>query len=172
MNKKIETLYAALEALKNNKIEYLWKEQPSCNCGIIAQCVSILPREIDGLQTALIGKTDLFTWSNYIEFHCTSTGEPLHYIFEKLFEIGLTKEDICDLEYLRNKDILKRANIDIYSQYPYYEDKTNLIKYIAAWIAILEENAGDPHTTQQQDNTNVIVEAENEEVELENLCLV
>ncbi len=43
MNKRKENLIKSLkiviDALKKNQVEYEWKEQSSCNCGLVAQAI-------------------------------------------------------------------------------------------------------------------------------------
>lgn len=124
MNKKeklINSLNIAISSLKNDTILYDWREQSSCNAGIVAQAVlNKTPQEITELRRSLFKeipeKVDK-TWKNAIKHGCSVTGKSMFEIINQLREAGLSKEDIVHLEYLENPAILERSGIEKISIY-------------------------------------------------------
>ena len=204
MNKKenlIKALKVAVNALENGTVFYNWIKPCSCNCGVVAQ--AILGKTRDDVKTAFMeienrtkpkrdDKTHASTWKEGVQYLCSITGKTDVSIFNELFSIGMSPEDITHLEFLENPAILKRANLETeittttkiktgetIKKVPvvkkekrfwrnknvityenqveetfetkttkenklekhYYCEKNNLIKYLKAWVSILEENA-------------------------------
>ena len=173
----IEALTSVVTALRNNTIAYNWIKQNTCNCGLVAQAITRTGNEelsrdyIQPISTPLKEKKKSKfcpSWSDMVAEYCPLTGEPIAEVFKKLYEAGLTREDIGHLEYLSDPIILKKINIDTnsttetYSKTEtkeqgwwifkktvefkvektknnhYYQKKENLIAYLEAWIEILK----------------------------------
>lgn len=134
--KLIEALSLAIHALENNTIHYEWTHQESCNCGIVAQAVlgvnNVQLRDMWQGALSVMNKHKRDeekidpTWQNAVKRLCPITGEPMADVFRKLFNAGLTKEDIVHLEYMNNVAILKRSGID--TSQKYYESRTKKVK--------------------------------------------
>ncbi len=167
--KLISSLQDAIKALENDSIEYDWWKTKSCNCGVVTQAITGLSAAaVDhSLGVLLKHNPDLkngdVSWSTFVKEFCPITGEPVVSIFKKLHEAGLTREEILNLEYLKDKKILDRSGIytgitweTVITQkkfllffkrtkeervpFAYYEIKSNLIKYLRAWVGILKES--------------------------------
>ena len=135
----------------------------SCVLGVgIEKLEDLLDRSIERTQKALNMDNKGVWWSDMIGVLCPITGRPIHKIFRDLMDAGLTKQDMIHLEKLSDPRILKKAGIKtthtvpkksrkhwwnkaIITQveecdYQYNESKNNLIKYLDAWISILQED--------------------------------
>lgn len=121
----INSLEIAIEALENNTTYYDWKEQDSCNAGIVSQAVLRCTREeleikrfsiFEKLKNVNDGKNESeklsLTWRNAIQVACPLTGKTNYEIIEDLEKGGLSKKDIVHLEYLDNPAILSQSGIE------------------------------------------------------------
>jgi hypothetical protein len=181
----IEALTAVVTALENDTIDYDWCKTSHCNCGLVAQAVTRTGQDglnndylIDiknALQTKKkMAKGKSATWTELVAEYCPLTGEPLADVFKKLYEAGMTREDIAHLEYLSDPKILavSQVNTGEYTQeyttketrvtgwwmfkktiavsvkkekkIGYYQVKANLFAYLKAWITILEKEKTQP----------------------------
>ena len=128
MNRKehlINSLRVVVDALKNDTIHYDWKEQHSCNAGVVAQaCLGITRDQVDRLRAPLFNvlktinksrekekRLDL-TWKNAVKYGCPITGLSNFEIVDCLEKAGLSKADIVHLEYLENPAILEISGIE------------------------------------------------------------
>jgi len=128
--KRKETLIGALrlaiDALQNGTIHYDWKEQCSCNMGVVAQAVlKVDVNELEDLRDSLFDKLTKInkerknenkeqfdrTWKNAIQLGCPLTGERLPEIIKRLEECGMSRADMVHLEYLENPAILELSGI-------------------------------------------------------------
>lgn len=162
----IKKLKIVINGLETDNIHYDWDHQGSCNCGVVAQVMLEIPAaNLEKRFSNLCTKGDLAsffgdplgktatTWKNLASMYCPITGIPTKELFKELYEAGMTRDDFNHLEYLSNPFILKRAEVDTtkplfgeglfsfirISDGKYYTRKENLIKYLKAWVSILEE---------------------------------
>lgn len=147
--KLIIALKKTVDDLVNNKKEYQWTDIARCNCGIVAQNVcGFSERQVDHYAKSL--------WTDMAE-ECQSTGIPINIIMAKLQEVGMSWEDIMDLEYCGNEKICEEAGISIRHMKGgrfyatsngkallLYQTKEGLIRYLNAWIRILEREQPTP----------------------------
>lgn len=143
----ITSLKTAITALEADTINYNWEKQQSCNCGVVAQAVlkktsSEILGSISSMVNSVTREKQSGTWKNCVKNFCNITGESTQQIFKDLSEAGLSAQDICHLEYLENPAILKKAKIrtGIFNKM-YFQKKSNLIKYLKAWVQILEQES-------------------------------
>lgn len=125
--KLIESLRLVIDALKNDTIHYDWREQSSCNMGVVAQAIlNVDVKQLEELRSSLFdplleinkerrenkkGKIDV-TWKNSIRYVCPMTGKKLPEIIKKLESFGLSRVDMVHLEYLENPAILELSGIE------------------------------------------------------------
>ncbi len=139
--------------LKNSDTRYRWNEQGSCNIGIMAQLVTgLTPLEIEEyiknypLPSKKYGES--WTWSGAVSQYCSITGQSKIEIINKITAVGMEREDFYHLEYLNDKEIIKRADIGT-DKFDYRNDE-HLIKYLEAWAAMIREyNKLHPEPTQK-----------------------
>jgi hypothetical protein len=126
MDKKknlVKSLIVAIDALRNDTIHYDWKEQHSCNAGVVAQaCLGLTRDEVNRMRAPLFNVLDDInekrstdkldqTWKNAIKYGCPITGLSNFEIIDSLEKAGLSKADIVHLEYLENPAILEISGI-------------------------------------------------------------
>lgn len=122
----IKALKETVLDLRLNRKDYDWWNCSGCNCGILAQ-------NICGMDAAaLTDNRNTGSWSMV----CRSTGKKLSVVLEKMFLVGMTKEDIIGLESLSDENILKEAGM--VRDFVSFTDKDSVIKYMEAWLRILE----------------------------------
>ena len=142
-NKLSQALTQVIRALETETILYDWVEQGSCNCGLIVQSLleksskEVLSNFTEEKLKTKFTLQDKVTWKQLLQQRCSITGLPLEGIFQNLYDLGLRPEDITHLEYLSNTGILKDSGIDT-SKEKYYQNRTNLIKYLKSWLRILQ----------------------------------
>lgn len=120
----IKSLETAIDALINDTVYYNWKDQCSCNAGIVSQAVLNIDKdELESRKGELFDKIANInknleehkrlqnTWKAAIQHTCSLTGKTSPQIIKDLEEAGLSKNDMVHLEYLDNSGIL--ANSDI-----------------------------------------------------------
>lgn len=127
MNRKehlINSLRVVVDVLKNDTIHYDWKEQHSCNVGVVAQaCLGITRDQVNQMRKPSFNvletinesrekekRLDL-TWKNAVKYGCPITGLSNFEIVDSLEKAGLSKADIVHLEYLENPAILEISGI-------------------------------------------------------------
>ncbi len=102
----IELIVALRETATRLKkgTHYAWGNHGACNCGNLLQVVTHLTKE-EILQYAHSG---IGEWSELAEDYCGITDAPVSLLIFKLEQLALTPSDIHNLEYLEDKDVLKR----------------------------------------------------------------
>jgi hypothetical protein len=99
--------------------------------------------------------------------YCMTTGMPIPKVFQSLKDTGFSFDELRNLEYLSDEKIAGRCNIKV-SKWVDGQDvasgqfsvKESLIKYLKAWVSILEEEQ-EPikqpqHIDQTSSFTNII----------------
>lgn len=142
----IEAIKKTIDDLKFNKKYYHWAIPAACNCGILAQNIlQISKTEL----SALMDNTGQCGWTK-TSILCQETGQRINIIFEKLLSIGLTYQNIINLENLSDKNIEREMNICLFINEEiscfnkyflssfYRQSKEHLILYLEAWLRILE----------------------------------
>ena len=99
----IAALRETATRLKNGAY-YAWGNHGACNCGNLLQVITHLSKE-EILQYAHSG---IGEWTELAEDYCGITDAPVSLLIFKLEQLGLTPSDIHNLEYLEDKDVLKR----------------------------------------------------------------
>mgnify|MGYP006063404061 CR=1 FL=1 len=117
---------------------YRWSNYGMCNCGHLAQTVTRLsPREIHLAAMERPGD-----WGEQAREYCSTTGLEMDHIIEQLLALGLTRQDIHDLERLSNLDVLRR--LDPTWQKVRHHSREYVVRYLDAWADMLEEQQPAP----------------------------
>lgn len=122
----IKALRETVLDLELNRKEYDWMKVNSCNCGILAQNICGMDDD------TLTANRDIGAWS----LVCKSTGENMSVVMKKMLSVGLTLQNIIDLEKLSSPEILKEASLNTWGVA--MDNKELVIRYMKAWIRILE----------------------------------
>lgn len=122
----IQGLRTAIDALKNDTINYNWNNQCSCNMGVIAQAIlEVSFNELKVLNKPLFkplndvnkklketGEERIMpSWKNAVKYACPITGKNMPEIISILESKGMSRADIVHLEFLENPAILELSNI-------------------------------------------------------------
>lgn len=114
---------------------YKWSHFGQCNCGNLAQTVTRLsPQEV--YRAAFVKPGD---WGEQAREFCAASGYPIDFVLERMFELGLSPEDVRQLERLSDDRVLKRLGVRELA----HNRRDDVIRYMEAWADLLEE-AGAP----------------------------
>lgn len=85
-------------------VHYAWGNHGACNCGQLAQVLTpFTESEIRRFAQESRGE-----WTELAAAYCPDTKAPIDLILQRLQQAGLSPTDIHELEYLSNKEVLKR----------------------------------------------------------------
>jgi len=99
----INVLRETAQRLKNGA-PYAWGNHGACNCGNLLQVATKLSKE----EIMRYAQTGVGEWTELAEDYCAITDAPVSLLIHKLETLGLTPTDIHNLEYLEDKNVLKR----------------------------------------------------------------
>jgi hypothetical protein len=84
---------------------YAWTHMGACNCGHLAQTITDLtPAEIHAEAQAKAGD-----WRDQAIDYCPSSGYTIDHVLEAMFALGLTPQDVADLERLASARVRRRV---------------------------------------------------------------
>lgn len=110
---------------------YQWGHMGSCNCGHLAQ-------ELTSLDKATIHQSALERagdWGQQAIDYCPDSGFPLDHILTTMFDAGLDRHDINELERLSNPEVLARLpGRDLKRN-----NRADAVDYMQAMADLLEE---------------------------------
>lgn len=133
----INALRKTAQDLREGTKKYNWWSASSCNCGCLA-------RNVGNTTIEDIRQHIHAAWSDT----CAITGIEMNVVVSRLIAIGMSKEDIYNLEILGDEKILTESVLSkdgFDSSLPMrkYRDKNHVIAYMDAWANILERE-GQP----------------------------
>ena len=122
--------------------QYKWSDFAQCNCGNLVQSVTPLsPREI--YEAAFQRRGD---WGEQAREFCPSSGYPIDFVLARLFELGLTPEDVGHLERLSDDRVLRAVEArgsareqDLGVRALRYTRREDVVLYMNAWADLLEQ---------------------------------
>jgi hypothetical protein len=127
----IDALRATAERLRG-ETTYRWTHMGACNCGHLAQTVTELSREeLHAMATARAGD-----WSEQAREYCGASGYPIDHVIGTMLGMGLTREDIADLERLSGRAVLRSLPPE--ARGLDHRRKADVVRYLDAWAALLE----------------------------------
>jgi hypothetical protein len=114
--------------------QYRWSDFAQCNCGNLVQSVTALsPREI--YEAAFQRGGD---WGEQAREFCPSSGYPIDFVLARLFELGLTPEDVGHLERLSDDHVLRAVEARGSARELRYTRREDVVLYMNAWADLLE----------------------------------
>lgn len=109
-NKNVITLVDALRHTSNrlsrDDVEYQWGHMGQCNAGHLIQTIT-------GMSSYEIVKSIDFKmdeWSEHAKDYCSKSGCKVDDIFYAIESLGMTHQDIVDLENLSDRKVLDNLN--------------------------------------------------------------
>jgi hypothetical protein len=124
---------------------YRWTHMGACNCGHLAQTVTRLDAE-DIRRYAMERAGE---WAEQVLEFCPTSGYPIDAILSALFELGLTCQDLAQLEKLSNPDVLRRLPEGVRRQISYRE-REHVVLYMQAFADVLEEQLSETEPTSDE----------------------
>lgn len=133
----VEALRVTARRLESGST-YRWSNYGMCNCGHLAQTVTRLSaREIH--EAALAARAG--DWGEQAREYCGDTGLHMDHIIEELLALGLSPNDLRELERLENRRVLARLDpADLPVQ---HHARASVVPYLRAWAELLEEEWED-----------------------------
>ena len=111
---------------------YQWGHHGQCNCGHLAQTVCKLPpAKIH--QFALERDGD---WEALCNAYCPTSGYPIDDVISELCALGLTPQDLANLEKLDAPEVL--AALPGGHRWLRRNSREDLVAYLSAWADLLE----------------------------------
>lgn len=127
----INALRATVRKLSSSD-NYQWGHMGSCNCGHLAQELTHFSKaEIHAFAMERYGD-----WSQQVKDFCPDSKLPIDFIIQTMLNAGLTMSDIRHLERLSDYKIIN--SLPVGSRILMHNNKDDVIKYINAWVHLLE----------------------------------
>lgn len=131
-NHLIETLRQVARNLEKGA-NYNWGNATKCNCAHLVQC---LAPEISDSALREVRQTRLDEWSEYANDYCPQNGAPTDQLLDALYAHGLSHEDIHQLEYLSNRDVLQALPGGFRALE--HGKRQDVALYMRTWASLLE----------------------------------
>lgn len=152
----INALRTVAQKIERGEITYNWGSCGDCNCGILVQ--NLLGIRSEEMRFGHCWTTAAMNPEVNI---CSSTGLEMRKVVRGLKEVGLTRKDIVELEYLRNREVAKRlgwtwerirlrlrkGTFGWYAMAASNKGKSEAVAYFRAQADILEEQLGEQWET-------------------------
>lgn len=133
--KVLQTLRQTRDRLASER-SYSWAHQGNCNCGHLAQVLTDKTNsEIHAFALQKAGD-----WSEHVVDYCPTSGFPIDHIIATILDAGFSRDDLVHLERLSDPAIL--AHIPYEERHLKHNDRTDVIRYLEAWISLIEEQFG------------------------------
>jgi hypothetical protein len=116
----------------------------ACNCGHLAQTVTRLTA--DDIRRYALERAG--EWADQGLEYCPASGYPMDAILSSLFELGLSPEDLAQLERLTNPDVLRRLPVELRTVLSYRESE-HVILYMRTFAELLEQQLAQPPAPEQ-----------------------
>jgi hypothetical protein len=118
---------------------YTWTHLGACTCGHLAQTLTPLsPAEIHRLALQRPGD-----WAEQALEFCPSSGLPLDHVFSTMLAVGLSTDDIANLERLADPRVQQTLDPALMRSLD-YRNRDHVVAYLRAWAALLEDELPSP----------------------------
>ena len=142
-NRELISALRATAARLQGGAPYRWTHMGACNCGHLAQTVTQLSAA-DIRRYALERAGE---WAEQgIEF-CPTSGYPMDAILSALFALGLSSDDLAQIERLTNPEVLRRLPVDVRKELS-YRDREHVVLYLRTFAELLEEQLPEAVTAE------------------------
>lgn len=128
----IQTLRNASRKL-NQSTTYQWGHMGLCNCGFLAQEITLLTKE-EIHRRAMQRHGD---WTEQLNDYCQTSGLPMDDLITELLDFGFTREQLQHLEKLSDPKVLKW--IPLRERNLKHNVKADVVLYLNSWAQALED---------------------------------
>ena len=112
-------------------VSYQWGHMGMCNCGHVAQSITgLASAEIHA--SAMIREGD---WEQQANDYCPTSGNLIDVVLAAMFDLGLTRADVRNLEKLSDLAVLRRVG-----RHLRFNNREDVVAYMNAWADMLEES--------------------------------
>ena len=112
-------------------VSYQWGHMGMCNCGHLAQSITgLASAEIH--SSALVREGD---WEQQANDYCPTSGNLIDVVLAAMFDLGLTRTDVRNLEKLADLEVLRRAG-----RHLRFNNRDDVVLYMRNWADLLEES--------------------------------
>ena len=119
-------------------VSYQWGHMGMCNCGHLAQSITGLAGA-ESHASALIREGD---WEQQAKDYCPTSGNLIDVVLAAMFDLGLTRDDVRNLEKLSDLDVLRSAG-----RHLRFNNRDDVVLYMRTWADLLEAEFAD-HSSQ------------------------
>lgn len=112
--------------------KYQWGHMGACNCGFLAQEVTLLKKE----EIHTMAMQRYGDWSEQLNDYCPSSGLPFDALISDLIAFGFDSEDLKNLERLADANILRALPAE--QRNLTHNKKNDVILYLETWARLLE----------------------------------
>lgn len=127
----IDSLRQVAENLENGA-DYNWGNATKCNCAHLVQCLA--PEAT--IPTLREIRPQLDEWTEFANDYCPQSGASTDQLLDVLYGHGLTHEDIHQLEYLSNRQVLEALPGGF--RYLEHGNRRHVALYLRTWASLLE----------------------------------
>ncbi|MEM7587029.1 MAG: hypothetical protein AAF560_26800 [Acidobacteriota bacterium] len=127
----IEALRSTAKRMSSGT-SYRWTHMGMCNCGQLAQTVTRHSKE-ELHRMALQQAGD---WGQQAMEYCPDSGLPMDHVIGTMLELGLTREDLRNLEKLSDSRVLGRLPLG--ERYLDKRSRQDTVTYMRLWADLLE----------------------------------
>lgn len=142
----IEAFRKTAKNLRNG-IPYEWGHMGNCNCGNLAQILLNMDKKTIH-DYALIGVGD---WSEQVNDYCPTSKLPMDRMIFGLLEKGLSTNDLKNLEYLSDKDVLNLLPPN--TGYLHNNNRNDVVLYLETWAKLLENQLVQNIEIKEEENS-------------------
>lgn len=128
----VEALRNTVKKL-NQGSPYMWGHMGSCNCGNLAQEITKFTKA----QIHAYALQNSGDWSEQLNDYCETSRMPMDLIIFELLSFGFSVEDLQNLEYLSDQNVLQRLPLE--KRYLRRNYRDDVVVYMNEWADLLEE---------------------------------
>uniref|UniRef100_UPI00404A4008 hypothetical protein n=1 Tax=Flavobacterium sp. TaxID=239 RepID=UPI00404A4008 len=113
-----------------------WGHMGRCNCGNLAQTITNFTQE----EIHKFAMEKRGGWSDQLIDYCPTSGYPMDLIIQKMITLGFTKDDLTNLEWLSDVNIVDRIDA---KRTLHRNNRHDAVAYMKTWANMLEEELLD-----------------------------
>lgn len=113
--------------------DYQWGHMGACNCGHLAQ--ELTPYSKAEIHAYAMRKSG--DWTDQVMDYCADSAMPMDEVISTMMQNGLSREDLVDLERLKNPDVRERMGAR--GQSLHHNIQADVVAYMRTWADMLEE---------------------------------